>query len=559
MYKICLLATMLLSAQAALIKNTAWLKQISGGDGQYDRWETQVERACAIDEDSEARTCIMYDEASDRYLGLTEGSLVWQPLEDAPEWLDQLEEGIEDGSDIEVETQAQFWEFDTEDNSDSAYMYDVDNEAWFVRDAESGNWLSTTEWDSIPDWVWEASGHSKDDHVNGDDEWVGPDSGYCADGCPNSWVGDVHWCDDVCWNAACNWDGGDCLEEYGEPPCAEGCGSEQIGDGTCDEACNVEACGLDDGDCYVEEEDEDDLEPGHCAPGCPDAWVGDVHWCDDACYNEACNWDGGDCDEEYGPGGDSGSDDEGEDDTGSDGDGEGEDDDTGSDGEGEGEDDDAGSDDEFDEPGYCAPGCPDAWVGDVHWCDDACWNEACNWDGGDCDDEYGPPPTPECAEGCADEKIGDGWCDEACNVEACDFDGEDCVVEEEEAECDPECPAYWIGDGWCDAVCNTDACGNDGGDCDSDSAGGNGESSDCAPGCPDYWMGDGYCDQHCLTEECNYDGGDCSNSFLQMNRKAPTLLQRKRKDSFIQKRKTAFIEKRAAAKATFIEQKRASN
>jgi len=44
-----------------------------------------------------------------------------------------------------------------------------------------------------------------------------------------------------------------------------------------------------------------------------------------------------------------------------------------------------------------------------------------------------------------------------------------------------------------------------------------------------------------------------------MNRKAPTLLQRKRKDSFIQKRKTAFIEKRAAAKATFIEQKRASN
>ncbi len=32
----------------------------------------------------------------------------------------------------------------------------------------------------------------------------------------------------------------------------------------------------------------------------------------------------------------------------------------------------------------CAPGCPTEWINDG-WCDDECYNAACNWDGGDCD------------------------------------------------------------------------------------------------------------------------------------------------------------------------------
>ena len=34
----------------------------------------------------------------------------------------------------------------------------------------------------------------------------------------------------------------------------------------------------------------------------------------------------------------------------------------------------------------CAPGCYDSWPGDTV-CDSACNNAACNWDGGDCDDD----------------------------------------------------------------------------------------------------------------------------------------------------------------------------
>ena len=69
--------------------------------------------------------------------------------------------------------------------------------------------------------------------------------------------------------------------------------------------------------------------------------------------------------------------------------------------------------------GYCAPGCPEDWIGDGV-CDEDCENEACDWDGGDCDD------VSYCAPGCLDSWIGDGICDEDCHNEACDWDGGDC-------------------------------------------------------------------------------------------------------------------------------------
>jgi hypothetical protein len=36
------------------------------------------------------------------------------------------------------------------------------------------------------------------------------------------------------------------------------------------------------------------------------------------------------------------------------------------------------------DPDYCAPGCPWGWIDDGY-CDEACYNSACSWDGGDCD------------------------------------------------------------------------------------------------------------------------------------------------------------------------------
>ena len=38
--------------------------------------------------------------------------------------------------------------------------------------------------------------------------------------------------------------------------------------------------------------------------------------------------------------------------------------------------------------GYCAEGCRDRHIGD-NWCDEKCYNEACNWDCGDCNEQKG--------------------------------------------------------------------------------------------------------------------------------------------------------------------------
>lgn len=36
-------------------------------------------------------------------------------------------------------------------------------------------------------------------------------------------------------------------------------------------------------------------------------------------------------------------------------------------------------------------------------------------------------PVPNCAEGCPGSWIKDGYCDKACNNSACDWDGGDCL------------------------------------------------------------------------------------------------------------------------------------
>lgn len=65
----------------------------------------------------------------------------------------------------------------------------------------------------------------------------------------------------------------------------------------------------------------------------------------------------------------------------------------------------------------CSTGCPKAWVGDGY-CDEACFNKACQWDQNDCImADHG------CADGCLPDWIDDEECDELCHNEACGWDG----------------------------------------------------------------------------------------------------------------------------------------
>ncbi|XP_014112378.1 PREDICTED: N-acetylglucosamine-1-phosphotransferase subunits alpha/beta isoform X5 [Pseudopodoces humilis] len=98
----------------------------------------------------------------------------------------------------------------------------------------------------------------------------------------------------------------------------------------------------------------------------------------------------------------------------------------------------------------CAEGCPGSWIKDGY-CDKACNNSACDWDGGDCignsgGNRYvagggavggignGPPwqfgagisGVSYCNQGCANSWLADKFCDQACNVLSCGFDAGDC-------------------------------------------------------------------------------------------------------------------------------------
>ncbi|KAL8222059.1 UNVERIFIED_CONTAM: hypothetical protein K2H54_074863 [Gekko kuhli] len=98
----------------------------------------------------------------------------------------------------------------------------------------------------------------------------------------------------------------------------------------------------------------------------------------------------------------------------------------------------------------CAEGCPGSWIKDGY-CDKACNNSACDWDGGDCIGNHvgnrygggggagvgagnGPPwqfgggisGVSYCNQGCANSWLADKFCDQACNVLSCGFDAGDC-------------------------------------------------------------------------------------------------------------------------------------
>uniref|UniRef100_A0A8C5D3B7 Neurogenic locus notch homolog protein 1 n=1 Tax=Gadus morhua TaxID=8049 RepID=A0A8C5D3B7_GADMO len=100
------------------------------------------------------------------------------------------------------------------------------------------------------------------------------------------------FCDLLCNNHACGWDGGDCSLNFNDP--WKNCSAalqcwRYFNDGKCDSHCDSAGCLYDGFDCQ-------NLE-GHCNPlydqYCKDHYA-DGH-CDQGCNNAECEWDGLDC------------------------------------------------------------------------------------------------------------------------------------------------------------------------------------------------------------------------------------------------------------------------
>jgi len=73
---------------------------------------------------------------------------------------------------------------------------------------------------------------------------------------------------------------------------------------------------------------------------------------------------------------------------------------------------------------HCQASCKVEWRDDG-FCDAACFNAKCEWDGADCG-------GPGCADDCQKTLLDNGECNAACNVEACAWDGADCFHEHHE-------------------------------------------------------------------------------------------------------------------------------
>ena len=92
----------------------------------------------------------------------------------------------------------------------------------------------------------------------------------------------------------------------------------------------------------------------------------------------------------------------------------------------------------------CNDGCPPSWIGDGY-CDTACNTTDCERDGGDCNVtksrggfarwgfsgyHFTQDTGNYCAPGCPDSWLGDRYCDSSCFIIDCAFDSGDCGVDE---------------------------------------------------------------------------------------------------------------------------------
>ena len=79
----------------------------------------------------------------------------------------------------------------------------------------------------------------------------------------------------------------------------------------------------------------------------------------------------------------------------------------------------------------CDWSCPREAIGDM-WCNQECFNEACAFDGGDCDLQMFYTKAhahEECSPGCHVDMLNNDSCDDACRNEACVYDIYDCSHE----------------------------------------------------------------------------------------------------------------------------------
>ncbi|KAM9846113.1 N-acetylglucosamine-1-phosphotransferase subunits alpha/beta [Aulostomus maculatus] len=111
-------------------------------------------------------------------------------------------------------------------------------------------------------------------------------------------------------------------------------------------------------------------------------------------------------------------------------------------------------------------------------------------------------PVPNCAEGCPGSWIKDGYCDKACNNSACDWDGGDCTGAAGNSRF-----AAGIGGG---------GAGGAGGQAwqFAGGLGGLGGISYCNQGCANSWLADKFCDQACNVLSCGFDVGDCGQEHF---------------------------------------------
>uniref|UniRef100_A0AAR2JRC9 N-acetylglucosamine-1-phosphotransferase subunits alpha/beta n=1 Tax=Pygocentrus nattereri TaxID=42514 RepID=A0AAR2JRC9_PYGNA len=120
-------------------------------------------------------------------------------------------------------------------------------------------------------------------------------------------------------------------------------------------------------------------------------------------------------------------------------------------------------------------------------------------------------PVPNCAEGCPGSWIKDGYCDKACNNSACDWDGGDCLGTAGGSR-------FGGGGAGGSVIGGAQPWQFAGG------LGGLGGVSFCNQGCANSWLADKFCDQACNVLACGFDVGDCGqDNFGQLYR---VVLQR---------------------------------
>ncbi|KAG8439446.1 hypothetical protein GDO86_005598 [Hymenochirus boettgeri] len=106
-------------------------------------------------------------------------------------------------------------------------------------------------------------------------------------------------------------------------------------------------------------------------------------------------------------------------------------------------------------------------------------------------------PVPNCAEGCPGSWIKDGYCDKACNNSACDWDGGDCLGNTAAGRFPPAAAGGLLnGQQWQPGI-------------------GISGVSYCNQGCANSWLADKFCDQACNVLSCGFDAGDCGQDHFE--------------------------------------------